>query len=151
MATQIWADSLIESALSTGISVPLTTGLLGLFQSSLVLSPSIPLATVVAAEAAFAGYARQALGATPGIYLDPVLGWILPTPGLLFTYTGTPTEIIYGWFIVNSGATVLFAAGNFITPKPLTVNGQGILLQLNFQLGYPPPLEAIMNGTPQGA
>jgi hypothetical protein len=149
MAIQVWSDGLIESALTTGISTPLTTALLGLFKSSVPLTPSTLKADLDSAEATFGGYAKQALGATPGVYLDPVLGWILPTPGILFTYTGTPSEVIYGWYLVNAGNTVLYAAGNLIIPKNLSVNGQGILVQLNFQLGYPPPLEAIVNGTPQ--
>jgi hypothetical protein len=149
MAIQVWSDELMQVLYTGGITTTLTTALLGLFQAPVALSPSVLKADLDAAEATYVAYAKIALGATPGVYLDPLIGWIVPFPALLFTYTSAPANLIYGWYLVNAANTLLFGAGNFAVPRNMAVAGDGLLVQLQFQIGYPPPLELILNGQPQ--
>jgi hypothetical protein len=112
------------------ISAYLSSSFMRLFASNIVIGPSTTLATLLAAEATFAGYAKVALTtwSTPVI----ITGGAAQTECTQGTFTGTAgggTGNVYGYFLTNSAGTLWYGGENF-SGGPLN-SPQNVALNVN--------------------
>lgn len=87
-------------------------------------------------EPTYTAYARQAFSAL-GFTAAAVASHLASAPGALVTFTtdGTATDVIYGWFLVDSGGTILVAIALFdYGPYTLSVSGQTVKFTPTAQL-----------------
>lgn len=103
-----------------------------LFKSSLVPTPATVLADYEAAEADYDSYAPITLTAWAGPILAPGTGYMILSPGVLFTVGATDpvTPNTVGGFWLEDAAGDLRLVGMFEPTLPMQLAGQGIPLNL---------------------
>ncbi len=112
MANLVNSDATLQNVLTyLGTSLFLNADLC-LFQSTMPsFDNTTPLATFLDNEAAFIGYSRTVPIWGSPVYVGPY--WQMTAPMQTFTSTDATPETIAGWFLINPGAGVLWAAELF--------------------------------------
>lgn len=113
------ASALLNAQLSL-----LDSFLWGLFTSNTTITESTVLTDLT--EAAWTGYSRQSATGWGSITLMPPRQVAVPSSNPTFSNTSGSAQSFYGWFVVDSGGTVLIAATNI----GLTSIADGTTLQL---------------------
>lgn len=106
---------------------------LRLYQNDYTPTPATVLADLTAAT--YSGYAAEAIA-----FAGPVIGSDgkirLVSVGALFQPTSsTVTNTVFGWYITNTGGTVLLAAGRFESPVPMMGVTSGVEVTPAIQYG----------------
>jgi len=88
----------------------LSSCLWALFTNNFTVTNATVLASLV--EAAWTGYARQAVGALNAPTLTANVATTTPTTNPTFTNTSGVSQSFYGWMLLDSAGTTLIAAVN---------------------------------------
>lgn len=101
---------------------------LHLYAVNVVVNPNTPLSALI--EPTFTGYAAVAAIAFDGAINGPNGSAIALAPSEVFACTGgIPTNTIYGWFLTDSGSTILKLAVPLGTPVQIAQPGDGVDIQ----------------------
>jgi len=109
----------LTTAGATGTDPLLVGAKVGLFSGS----PNLTVATVIGdlTEAVYTGYARQSLGTLSAQYTDDNGDEQRDSALLTFAPSGSTTgDVITGWFLVDSGGTMLLGAEYLDSPKTMS-------------------------------
>jgi hypothetical protein len=105
----------------TAIQLPFKTASVGLFKETIAFGPFLAEADLVAIEANFTGYTRKTLTTLPAAFPDQQNGgasFVLPTQSFAVGSTPTVFNDIYGGWMEDSSANLLFAF-QLATPWPM--------------------------------
>jgi len=107
------------------------------FQLRLYQNNYTPIKSSVFADftlATFSGYTSQTLTFGAGTVAANISTAV--ASAITFTRSiGATSNTIYGWFLVDSVSSKVFAANLLPTPKAMTTNGDGITVTLTELLG----------------
>lgn len=108
-----------------------------LFKNDLVLTPSTRLADFV--EADFAGYSPPTFNTEHNVFSQPFTGgagfsqWYSQTPFPPYT----PAQLVYGWYMTDTGLTGLYWARRFPVPIMMSPQNQEVPFQVKLFLAIP--------------
>lgn len=106
---------------------PFTTLKMGLFTTLAAITHATTTATVLANEAAFTGYARQDVSGWGTPALTPDFHEVSFANAVTFNNSGgSPSALITGWFLYDTAAAKVVAAGLFDNPFVVTAGGSYI-------------------------
>ena len=118
------AEKVMMLGVQIAVGGAFRTSTLILFANDIQPGPTTVFADLV--PPTFTGYAAVAgiVFGTP--YIDPAGDVIVTAPSVDFICSGgTPTDIIYGWALVDAGLTTLRQAARLGAPVPIAAPGDG--------------------------
>lgn len=130
------------------LQTALAAGKLRLTKSLVVISKTTPVATLIAAEADFSGYAAETLTTWLPPYVEGDAVSML-SPAVQFDLDGTASPIVpntvYNWW-VELAAGDLIVAGTFASPIPMVSGGDAIPAQVKLSWFATDPIVMLVGG-----
>jgi hypothetical protein len=124
------AELLAEVAALIASAAPLYEPTLHLVQQNIAVTPTTPLSVLTAAEASFPGYAAVTAIAWGAPGNSPTGGAEVFAPSHTFTQGASPIpQTIFGWYITDSGVTVLLRYVALANPVPVVLTGDQVTIQ----------------------
>jgi hypothetical protein len=120
----------------TAVQLPFKTGTVALFKEAITFGPFLTEADLAAIEANFTGYARKTLTTLPAAFPDAQNGgasFVLPTQSFAVGSTPTVFNDIFGGWIEDSSANLLFA---FQLTSPWGMNEALVALNLEVLFNF---------------
>lgn len=130
MADPVQTSATIDATLTAmkGVGQPYAAATMILIVQPFTPSEGLVIGDVV--EATFDGYARVAGLVFGSPFIRPDGKWAMAAPSETFELTGlTVLETVYGVGYTNVGVTALHSAQLLDVPIPLTIVGQGGIIQ----------------------